>query len=88
MEAENNTVLPSNASDEDLELYAYLQYGKSVIEKEGGHGRIEFRFLNEGHGMRLATKGYSITDKAYKHRRPNKRYGLYNATASHPNENK
>jgi hypothetical protein len=81
MDSENSSILPTGPNDEDLEMYAYLQSSKRLIEREGGHGRVEFKFQNDGQGMRLGTKTYSITNRAYKHKRPSKRYGLYNGVA-------
>lgn len=69
----NKISMPEMIDEEDLEIWAYYKAKKQLIAQSGGHGRIEFKFQDDGYGIRLGTKGFSVTDKARKRAKPNNR---------------
>lgn len=77
----NKISMPEMIDEEDLEIWAYYKAKKLLIEQSGGFGRIEFKFQNNGFGTQLGTKGYSITDKARKKQKPNRRPDMRYAAA-------
>ena len=52
-----------NVSREELDILRYIRNTKPLIGKYGGYGRVELKYQNDGHGMRLGTKSYTVTER-------------------------